>query len=454
MGVLGGCVATSPRYRQLHDAASRAPDEPWASRPSSEVLGYDEILRSGDHAPKYLAAPELILDEFVADVLRRNPTLAAAQHAWQSAVARYPQVTALNDPQFSYGIAPGSIGSDSVDFGQRLELSQRLPWPGKRELRGEVALSEAEARGEELRAARDRLAYEAKAAYFHYYFVYRAIEVNETNKVILEEFQRTAETRYAAGTASKQDALQAEVAYNHLLHRSIVLERMRRVAQGRLNALLSRRPTAEIPPPPQALESPADRRPFEELLDLSLSARPELVALAHRLEGKEAALKLAHKEFYPDFTVMGGYNSLWQDDDLRPMVGVGINIPLQRSSRHGAVDEAKAEALRLRAQIADLAATVALEVQESYELVVEGEHVVNLYSTVLVPAAQENLDAARSEYTAGAIDFLSLLAAERGLMEALLAYQEALSGYHERVAGLEQVVGRSVSETQGGRDER
>jgi len=429
------CATSSPRYDQLRRRTAEFTRQP-LSYPGARPL---QLL---DDAPVFEGRAELDQASYLAEVLHRNPTLAAARHALDVAIARYPQATALGDPRLSYAVAPGSIGSDAVDFAQRIELSQRFPWPGKLGLRGEVALSEAEARAEDLRTARDQLVREAKSAFFHLYYVYRAIEINEVNKAILQESRRAAETRYAAGSASKQDALQAEVAYNHLLHRGIVLERMRRVAIGRSNALLNRAPTAELPPPPQQLAGPGDREPLEELLARSLSARPELAALVHRLAGQESALELAHKDFYPDFTVTGGYNSLWQEDDLRPIVGFGIDIPIQQGRRHAAVAQAEAEILRLRAQIADLTAEIALEVQEAYELVVEAEHVVHLYERELVPAAEENLEAARTEYAAGGIDFLSLLAAERGLMEAQLALQEALSEYHGRVADLERAAGQ------------
>jgi len=446
------CATSSPCYERLRRSASEYDEQP-PSVSDDRSAAPPGLL---DDAPVFESRTELDLESYLAEVLRRNPSLAAARHALGAAIARYPQVTALDDPMLGYALAPGSSGSDAVDFAQRIELSQRFPWPGKLRLRGDVALSEAEAREEDFRTARDQLVLEGKSAFFHLYYVYRAIEINEVNKAILQEFRRSAETRYAAGTASKQDALQAEVAYDHLLHRGIVLERMRRVALGRANALLNRAPTAELPPPPQALGAPGDREPLDELLDRSFSARPELAALVHRLEGQEARLELAHKEFYPDFTVTGGYNGLWQEDDLRPIVGFGINIPLQRGRRHGAVDQAEAEILRLRAQIADLSAEVALEVQEAYELVVEAEHVVRLYESELVPAAEENLDVARTEYAVGGIDFLSLLAAERSLMDAQLAHQEALSGYHGRVAGLERAVGwvpgRSAIETESGEE--
>ena len=394
-----------------------------------------------DGLPALQDRSELHLPDFITEVLRRNPTLAAAENTVRAALALHAQVTALDDPQLTWGAAPGSIGSSDVDFAQRIEISQRLPWPGKRKLQGEMVLGEADARWEELRTVRDRLVAEAKSAYFHSYLVHRAIEINDTNQAILREFRQVAETKYAAGTVSKQDALQAQVAHDYLRHQGIVLERMRRVAQGRLNTLLNRSPQAALPAPVPALELPRERPPLDVLVQRALTGRPELAELIHRLRAQEAARELARKESYPDLTLSAGYNSFWQFEDLRAMVGVGINLPIQRGARRGGLDRAAAEIGRLRAEIEERTSGIALEVQEAFELVVESEHVVELYGNDLVPATEENLDAARAEYAAGKVDFLSMLTAERSLMDAQLAYYEALAGYHQWVAELERTVG-------------
>ena len=143
-------------------------------------------------------------------VLQRNPTITAMQHAWQAAVERRPQMSSLDDPTFSYALAPATIGSSRLDFGQRFELSQRFPWPGTLRLRGEVAQSEAQAASEDLKTVRLQLIEATQHAFYDYYFVERAIDINRVNQDLLLEFQRTAEFRYAAGLVPKQEVLQAE----------------------------------------------------------------------------------------------------------------------------------------------------------------------------------------------------------------------------------------------------
>src|SRR5262245_57216522 len=96
-------------------------------------------------ATPFAAAKELSVEALTEAVLTRNPTVAQAVAAWQAASAKFPQVTALDDPMFGGYVGPASIGSRDVDFAYRLEVSQKYPFPGKRALRGDSARAEASA---------------------------------------------------------------------------------------------------------------------------------------------------------------------------------------------------------------------------------------------------------------------------------------------------------------------
>ena len=55
--------------------------------------------------------PELTAQATVEQVLARSPTLAEMVAVWQAAEARYPQVTALDNPMFNRVMAPASAFS-------------------------------------------------------------------------------------------------------------------------------------------------------------------------------------------------------------------------------------------------------------------------------------------------------------------------------------------------------
>jgi len=386
----------------------------------------------------------LAVDDLVNEVLRRNPTATAAEAAWEAARSLPQQSRSLDDPLLSYAVAPATLGDDELDDGHRITFSQKLPWPGKRDLRGRRATHRAEAERHRLEAVRRRLTRDARQAYFEYYYIFRAIEVNDANFALLKTVQRLAETKYAAGTASKQDALQAKVERYHLEHRGIMLERMREVARARINRLLHRAPRSPLPPPISRADPPGARpAPPETLTERAVDSRPELQALVEQWRARQVAYTLAKRESFPDFNLLGAYNSIWQNEDQRWLVGLGINLPIQLGRRRAARLEALAETKRLAAEWATRTDAIAHEVTEAHARLVETAHVIALYEREFRPAAQENASAARAGYAAGKNDVLALLAAEKHSMLVELAYHRALADYHQQQAELTYAAGRA-----------
>ena len=391
--------------------------------------------------PLFAEQTELHLEALRQAVLRRNPTLTVMQSAWRAALERYPQVASLDDPSFSYGLAPATIGASALDFGQRFEVSQRFPWPGTLRLKGEAAQREAQAAGEDVNAARLQLLEATDQAFYDLYFVQRAIDINLVNQELLSEFQRITERRYAAGLVQKQDALQAEVEHQYLAHQGIILSHTRGVAVARLNTLLHLPPESFLPPPPKDLPGVQSLPPMAVLQSAAMQHRPELRALALRIEARSADVKLTQLAYFPNFTISGGYNSLWQEDDLRPDIGVSLNFPLQLGRRKAALQEAQAKAHEAQARLEEQRAQVTFAVSQAAENVRENAHVVELYRTAIIPTVEENLAAARSDYETGLSDFVTLITAEKALRLAELNYHQALANYHKGRAQLEQAVG-------------
>jgi len=307
-----------------------------------------------------------------------------------------------------------------------------------------MALLEADGARADIETVRQGLNREAKLAYYEYWYVHRALEINMINVELLREFQTIAESQYASGRVSKQDALQAEVEREHLAHQGIVLNRLREVTRARMNMLLNRAPESALPPPPTNLPAPQASPNLNALLDEAFRNRPELHAIDSRIEARETGVDLARMEFRPDFKVMARYSSLWEVEARRFTIGVGLNIPIQLGKRRGALDEARAERAALEAGLARQASQVAMEVKEAYESLRENRHVVDLYDDRLIPAAEENLDAAQSGYAAGQVDFLALISAQKLLMDTRLTRYEALASYHQTTADLERAIGASL----------
>lgn len=396
--------------------------------------------RPPEDAP-FAGAVVLERAELVREVLARNPSLEAAREAQRAALARYPQETALEDPMLSYSVAPLSIAGRER-FGQVVELSQQLPFPGKRGLRGDVALAEAEALRGDLEELRLRLALMASTLFDDLFIVQRSLAINDEHLRLLEQLKKSAEAQYVAGRASQQDPLQAEVELSEVLREKVTLESERDRLRAQLNGLLHRPPLAFLPPPPHSLSvPPEDPGPGEVLQDEALRQRPELEALRSRLGGGEAAVRLAQRDSYPDFRVMGSYNSMWMETPHQFMAGVSINLPLDFGKRKAAVREAEAKLERLRSEEKHLINDIRVEVEQARTRLVEARRVVALYHERIVPAARDQVAAARAGFESGKNSFQILIDAERNLRGVELRSQMALADVQRRQAELDRATG-------------
>lgn len=385
---------------------------------------------------------ELSLDRLTTEVQARNPSLQAVSEAWRAAAERYPQVVSLNDPMFNYMISPGGVGTMDGG-GWMVQGSQLIPWPGKRALRGSAATAEADAMRGDIGDTRLRLTESARMAFFDYYLAWRQTEVNTATRKLVTQFREIAVNKYQVNQVTQQDVLQADVELADLATRSAELTRDQQVAAARINTLLHRAADYPLPPPPKEVPMPDAIPAAESLQQAAARSRPDLYAQLARIRAEEANLALACKEYYPDVNVAARYDG-FMPLEMRPQVGMDINVPIRYARRSAAVREASDRIAQRRAEYQDRLDQVRFEVQSSFARVTQAAEVVRLYRDKTLPATERSLQSAQANYTAGTLDFLRLLDAERQLNNQRERYFAAVAEYHRQLAGLERAVGEPV----------
>jgi cobalt-zinc-cadmium efflux system outer membrane protein len=424
---------------------------PQTEQPALTSVSYGEPLPEGSVPikPGDKSQTELSAEGLVQEVEARNPTLQALVAAWQAAAERYPQAISLEDPMFMAMVAPASFDSDLVDPGYTLQASQKFPWFGKRAIRGQQAQAGANAAQFDLEEGRLRLSAITRAAYYDYYLAYRQLELNGQNSDVIRQLQKTAKTRYEANQVTQQDMLQAELELAAVERRGIELERMQKVARVRINTLLRQDPFSELPPPQKQLAPPSDSFDQLALQQLALSQRPDLAALSARVRAEQAAVALACKDYYPDTEVFGRYDAMWQETPLRPAVGVNVNVPIYRGRLDAALQEKRFSLSQRRAELEQRMLDVQYEVASAYEQVDESRRMLKLYDARLIPAAEQNVAAARGNYDVSKTSFFELASAQRQLISLREEREQALTNYHTRLAELQRAIGGFSSPADG-----
>lgn len=389
-------------------------------------------------APAISELKELSVETLVEQVVARNPSITQMTAAWQAASARVPQVTSLDDPLLGTTLAPAALGSSPA--GYRIEAFQRVPFPGKLALRGEVASAEASAASRDVEGVRQQLIEAARDAFYEYYFIARSTEVNEEVLASLRMSRSSAETLFTTGKAKQQDMLVLDVEIGRRKNRTILLERQKAVAIARINALLHQSPETSLPPPPKSLKIEGELPDPRKLQEQALTQRLDLQAINDRILGAQAAVQLASKEYYPDFDLMAAYDNMWDDSKMRPQVGVRINLPMRLAKREGAVAEAHARLMELNAQLSRQQDQAAFEVQQAYEQWRESYRSVHLFETELLPAAKLSVKAAQAGYVPGDVPLLVLLEAQRNLTDLQEQYYQANTEFFRRRTVLQRTL--------------
>lgn len=379
----------------------------------------------------------------VAEVLKRNPAITHKQAQITTHLTRAEQAGALADPVLSYSVAPNTYNQPDQDFGQKVTLSQHLPWPGKRDLARRAHVHQSEAATAQVNTERLMLTTAAKNAFADWYFAHAAININARNKALWKEFQHIAEFNYSTGKSGKQDVLKAEVEYYRLKHRDITLDHKRKAARNQINALLNLDPNTPLPPPQKItqISSPAT---VDQLIIAALQIRPELDTLNEQIAAAQRQLELTDMDDYPDFKLMAGWNSLWDDEDKRWTVGISMNLPLNSGKHRGAKGEAQARIERLEASRDQLTTLIKTQVQDAFDAVEEARHTLKLYHQHLLPIATDNLTASRRDYESGSGDFLSMESAEKNLMQTELESEKALTSLYRNMAELDQATASTL----------
>ena len=390
---------------------------------------------------------DLDLQELIELVYQRNPSLQAMYSAWEAAAARYPQEVSLDDPMFDVMLAPASFSSGSnVPESWSMEASQKLPWFGKRDFRGRVASANASVAALDADDTRLQLALATRLAYADFVLATQTLELNATEKNLLEEIRSVAQVKYETNQAPQQDVLQANVEHADARRRRIELTRQQRLAKARINTLLHRTPLAPLPNPREFDLSAMTIADNDQLLDMAIQVRPDLAAQASRIAAEQAAYCLAVKEFYPDVELYGRHDRFWLDSEQQNSIGIKLNLPVQRRRRSAAIDEAQARLSKAQAEYQARIAQIRLEVTTAYQRLIEARESERLYRDEIIKVAEQNVASARAGYEAGSISFLTLVAAQRQLLDFRQKQAEASAEYQRQLAELERAVGAPLEE--------
>jgi len=416
--------------------------------PPLDAGGAQEIGRpTGQDSAVHTASAEdrIKLQNLIDEIVARSPQIKAARERWEAAKAVVPQVQTLPDPMLKFGYQRMPM-VDPLQ-GAMYGFGQEIPFPGKLSLKGEVAQREADRLEQEYLATRLRLIASLKEAYFNLHFVHKSIEVVEKNKVLLQQFEKTAKARYSVGQAAQQDVFRAQVEISRVLDRLAVLDQQKESLHAAINRLLNHPPAGPLGTP-EEIQTTILTIPLHELSKRADEFSPALLATAKSIDRSERSVSLAKRQYYPDFdvTALGLRNDRINDNGYQFMVGIKIPLFYETKQKQG-VREALASLEGAREDFIATRQDLLFQVKNRFVQAQRAERLITILRDAIIPQATMALQASQAGYGVGKIDFLTLLNSLLTLQESELELHGEMVAHENAMARLEEATGGPLTIT-------
>lgn len=382
-----------------------------------------------------LTESTLNLATLIAETQERNPEIQAARQRWEANQAVIPQVQTLPDPRVNFGY------KDVTEREEMYGLSQEIPFPGKLRLRGAIASREAERAEQEYLAARLRVVARLKEAYFDLHLAHKSIGIVEKNKLLLQDFESTARSRYGVGRATQQDVFRAQTEISRVLARLATLAQRKESLRADINRLLNRPPLDPLGAPPEIAVT-ALRQGLPALLTILDQSSPLLRAREKDVERGNEAVALAKREYFPDFEVngFGFHNETMNKNGYQFMLGVKIPLYYATKQREG-VREAFATRESAAQELQAVKQDLQFRLHDNLVQAQRAERLVAILKDAIIPQAILTLESAQAGYAVGSVDFLTLLNSLLTLQENELELHSEMVEHEKAVARLEEILG-------------
>jgi len=363
--------------------------------------------------------------------MARNPSLSQAKALVEADKERIPQAKALPDPSLTLGLQ--NDGFKGIQVGKmetsyyQVMVTQPLPWPGKRGLRGDLASLGVEASQSVTERTRLTLIADVKRAYLGLVLVRGQLDLLDQQTMFWQKASDITRVRYEVGQGSQADLLRAQLEQNRLRQTRLALVSQEGVLLATLNRLRGVEPTAAVPTTFKIADLSPQVGPASEWLQRAEKESPELQAARIGARQAERSLDLAKRDRYPDFAVSaglmprGGLDPMWQ-------VGVSISLPIwSRQKQQRAVHEQEYRRTAQGSEAENVRNLLGQRIQERSAQFQAAQETLRLYKEGLLVQSESSFQANLAQYEAGRAPFLSVLEALNGWIADRGGYLQAVA---------------------------
>jgi outer membrane protein TolC len=344
---------------------------------------------------------------------------------------------------FSFGYQ--NEGFDRYSYGEEqgsqwmFSASQQFLFPGKRALKGEMVQRDVESMEAMHELLKLKTVARVKELYYDLFLAYKNIDLIKDKWNLFLRIEDLTLARYAAGRAIQQEVLMAQTEKYMLLEKEEMFQQKIQSLEAMLRAAIGREDVTPLgrPVAPVYQSFDLDR---DNALKTSLTNSPEIKSRNKIIEAAGTKLRMAQKEYYPDFSINAGYFN--RSGDYKDMwsATATINIPIFfKTKQEPAVREAKASYAQARQELDAVKLMIAAAIQDNFSMLRSSEKLMDIYTKGLIPKNTQDVDLALTDYTNGRTDLIVVISRLKTLLDYEILYWSQFVEREKAIARLQGI---------------
>lgn len=413
-----------------------------AVHPPADALAYEPGPKSSENPPGDNPTGELTLRDAVALALRHSPALTSAGYATAAAEADARQMGRAPNPRVGFA-SENFAGPERGDTLERhtLRISQVIELADKRQRRLDLGYATQRLRAWDYEQQRVEVAATAAQRYVAVVTTQQRVALAQEQLDLAQAGFDVADDRAANGTAP---GLERDQAAARVALRRIALEQARQqLAADRADlAATWGAPAAGFDTAVGDLDTLV-QVPTLEALQQRLDQSPAVARWEDETEQRRAALDLARANATADPTAGVGLRYFPEADETAGVFEVSWPLTVFDDNRD-AVLAARLRVTQARSQRDLAAAEAGRALARAYARQQSASYALTALNEDALPASQRAYDAALDAYRAGLADYLTVLDAERTLLEIRTRRLDAAQAHHGAVIEIERITSTAL----------
>ncbi len=395
------------------------------------------------------------LDHYIDFGQKHNADVQEAYNQWQASLEDVSIVKKLPNPTLSAGYFLENVETAVGPQVYKIGIMQKFPMFGKLSTISRAKAFYAEALKQSYFQIKANVRAKIKSLYYDIYYLERAIEITHQNVQLLENWEKVIQIKYQTAQAGHPDFIKTQIELMKLQNDlESWIARKSPLLQA-FKAVLNDYSLTEIDLP-DTLQVDLLVESNESILQLIQDKNHTLLSAEHSINSRENVLKRAKLNYLPDFGLGLDYIGTSEkemdgvpvtDSGKDPLVfKVSLDIPIWFGKNAKQVSAARYRKTASENKLISKQNSINAAVENVVYKMDDAKRKINLYGNDLIPKSMESLGASEKAYISDKADLITLIDAQRLLLQFKLEYEDAVVSYLKQKALLESYMGLEEGE--------